>query len=826
MSKGLFSRGGSTVKFPVKSIIYHGLYEDTAMSKEIATDPPIYLILSSEFVKLRQGASTAQGRSRSFWNITFHLSQVSVDSLETKEDRLVYTFESELDLVGEGDTEGPGDFPNPSTYPLAAASFLHKVVVITLGFPSPKLWETQSELVCQALLGKLALSKEQEEYIALNRNAINEEAEAEHKCLTVLGCLVKSVAVGDRILLGIWPKEDRPFRIYRGCTLVLREGGPRRLDGSATENSSKWSALIDAPVHAVLLNDVDIKLVGEANEDMVKVHPVANPMVQIEMLTSTRKLSEQWGEENFDTMCRQFEDQEATIPSGSTTKLPLSSMFLSSTPRVPTHDPWDTSISDINAFVPKGWNLNEAQTQAATQLLTHSLSLVVGPPGTGKTRTIAAAAMIVTQIMQPGSVGKARLAVLVPTHAAAAAVMDQLSPAFESNHYGKEKLTRLRGRADSEARLFAGVTAPDDDITQMIACAKESSSTYRQFLDGIRTIQASGRLKSHLKDFNKQRQELIRAFMKGVQVVVTLPLNIREMIRREFNPEFVIFDEANFFRDPEIFHVLGHLRPDARVLFVGDDKQLSPPVFTTEGNTAWSVSAFERLINKKYHHTLLNVSYRSHKILYRPTSVTFYDGKVRTFSDGPCIDFGINAASPLVVRLGNMTWTLPGLSHFLHLARVEGDARKDPSGSWFHSQEAELGVTLARILVDRGVRDILIVTPYRAQVAEVKKIWEKRYPGIQVHPRVQTVDGSQGSEADAVIVLITRNRGSVSFLQSTKRANLMFSRACVSQYVVGNWEWVGSRRFMETAEKFFTYLNEADRVLNRTNYYTVYPKIE
>ncbi|KAB8221967.1 P-loop containing nucleoside triphosphate hydrolase protein [Aspergillus novoparasiticus] len=798
MSKGLFSRGGSTVKFPVKSIIYHGLYEDTAMSKEIATDPPIYLILSSEF-----------------------------------EDRLVYTFESKLDLVGEGDTEGPGDFPNPLTYPLVAASFLHKVVVTTLGFPSPKLWETQSELVRQALLGKLALSKEQEEYIALNRNAINEEAEAEHKWLTVIGCLVKSVAVGDHILLGIWPKKDRPFRIYRGCTLVLRgehwfrkKGVPEDWMASVTENSPKWSALIDAPAHAVLLNDVDVRLVGEVNEDMVKVHPVANPMVQLEMLTSTRKLSEQWGEENFDTMCRQFEDQEATIPSGSTTKLPLSSMFLPSTPRVPTHDPWDTSISDINALVPKGWNLNEAQTQAATQLMTHSLSLVVGPLGTGKTRTIAAAAMLVTQIMQRGSVGKARLAVLVPTHAAAAAVMDQLSPAFESNHYGKEKLTRLRGRADSEARLFAGVTAPDHDITQMIACAKESSSTYRQFLDGIGTIQASGRLKSHLKDFNKQRQEPIRAFMKGVQVVVTLPLNVREMIRREFNPEFVIFDEANFFRDPEIFHVLGHLRPDARVLFVGDDKQLSPPVFTTEGITAWSVSVFKRLINKKYHHTLLNVSYRSHKILYRPTSVTFYDGKVRTFSDGPCIDFGINAASPLVVRLGNMTWTLPGLSHFLYLARVEGDARKDPSGSWFHSQEAELGVTLARILMDRGVRDILIMTPYRAQVAEVKKVWEKRYPGIQVHPRVQTVDGSQGSEADAVIVLITRNRGSVRFLQSTKRANLMFSRACVSQYVVGNWEWVGSRRFIETAKKFFTYLNEADRVLNRTNYYTVYPKTE
>jgi hypothetical protein len=75
--------------------------------------------------------------------------------------------------------------------------------------------------------------------------------------------------------------------------------------------------LIDAPIHAILMNDVDVRLVDHVNEEDVKVHPVANPVVQTQMLEAIRKLSEHWGEENFDAMCRDFENQETAIPSGS-----------------------------------------------------------------------------------------------------------------------------------------------------------------------------------------------------------------------------------------------------------------------------------------------------------------------------------------------------------------------------------------------------------------------------------------------------------------------------------------------------------------------------
>ncbi|GES66652.1 P-loop containing nucleoside triphosphate hydrolase protein [Aspergillus terreus] len=182
--------------------------------------------------------------------------------------------------------------------------------------------------------------------------------------------------------------------------------------------------------------------------------------------------------------------------------------------------------------------------------------------------------------------------------------------------------------------------------------------------------------KDQLRLYNKQRRELIDRVMADVQVVITLPFNVKEMLRRNFNPQFVIFGEASLSA--------------TRISSIGDHKQLSHPVFTPAGEAAWSKSAFERLIEKEYHQTLLNIPSRSYKDLYEPTSVAYYEGKVDTFRNQPSGDLNITSANPLRVRLADRTWTLRGLSHFLHLPHIQGSMRKDPSGSLFHQQEAEL----------------------------------------------------------------------------------------------------------------------------------------
>ncbi|GKZ22053.1 hypothetical protein AbraIFM66951_004909 [Aspergillus brasiliensis] len=109
------------------------------------------------------------------------------------------------------------------------------------------------------------------------------------------------------------------------------------------------------------------------------------------------------------------------------------------------------------------------------------------------------------------------------------------------------------------------------------------------------------------------------------------------------------------------------------------------------------------------------------------------------------------------------------------------------------------------------------MSPYKAQ------LWEQKHPNTHINPRVQTVDASQGSEAEAAIVLITRNFASAGFLRLTKRTNLMLSRARLVQYVVGNWDWVGGKRFKDGV-KFRVYLDQADQVLDKMTSYPIFPE--
>ncbi|KAI9041409.1 uncharacterized protein KD926_006805 [Aspergillus affinis] len=90
------------------------------------------------------------------------------------------------------------------------------------------------------------------------------------------------------------------------------------------------------------------------------------------------------------------------------------------------------------------------------------------------------------------------------------------------------------------------------------------------------------RVNSRFKEYNKQRLELLGVAMAGVQVVVTLPMDVEEMLRRGLDPQFVIFDEASF---------------SGTLTFT--TSYLSPPVFTQQGEKAWQASAFEHLVSKK-----------------------------------------------------------------------------------------------------------------------------------------------------------------------------------------------------------------------------------
>jgi len=104
-------------------------------------------------------------------------------------------------------------------------------------------------------------------------------------------------------------------------------------------------------------------------------------------------------------------------------------------------------------------------------------------------------------------------------------------------------------------------------------------------------------------------------------------------------------------------------------------------------------------------------------------------------------------------------------------------------------------------LLGAGVapRDLAVIAPYDAQVQLLRQ-------RLAAHPDVEvdTVDGFQGREKEAVIVSLTRSNdaGELGFLTDIRRMNVALTRARKKLVVVGDGATVRRHPFYEG---FFRY---------------------
>ena len=76
---------------------------------------------------------------------------------------------------------------------------------------------------------------------------------------------------------------------------------------------------------------------------------------------------------------------------------------------------------------------------------------------------------------------------------------------------------------------------------------------------------------------------------------------------------------------------------------------------------------------------------------------------------------------------------------------------------------------------------------------------------------VKTVDGSQGDEAQIVILSTVRDGRDLGFIQSASRANVATSRQKAALYIIGNWGAATSKRGAKEYTNYFGKYLEAAR---------------
>lgn len=432
--------------------------------------------------------------------------------------------------------------------------------------------------------------------------------------------------------------------------------------------------------------------------------------------------------------------------------------------------------------------LLDAQRRAVElALTTNSLSLVHGPPGTGKTRTLVE---IARQCVARGE----RLLVSAPSHAALDTLGERLLearvPLVRLGHPARateimESATLDARIADSDAaklakRFVDDAAAVRKRASRMTVRSREDRDARRELYAEARRLDRDAR---RVLDVEAERQ-LARARV----VLATLAACEGSEIRGE-SFDRVIVDEATQSIDPLVLIPLS--RAPLAVL-AGDPEQLPPTVLSRDAEKlGLAITVFER-IRARHGATVcvtLDVQHRMHERISAFPSARFYAGELHDSDAARARDLATLGAREDTARPSPFTF-LDAAGRGWEEERTAEDASTSNPG------QAERTVAEVRRLLSRGVaeKDVAIITPYEAQARRIRGLLApERARGLEIG----TVDGFQGREKEVVVVDLVRSNSEsdIGFLAELRRTNVAITRARRMLLVIGDGATLGAHAF-------------------------------
>ncbi|MBI3299103.1 MAG: AAA family ATPase [Elusimicrobia bacterium] len=443
-------------------------------------------------------------------------------------------------------------------------------------------------------------------------------------------------------------------------------------------------------------------------------------------------------------------------------------------------------------------DLNEYQRAAVRRALAADpLSLVHGPPGTGKTTVLA-------EVVRQAAARGWRVLATAPSNVAVDNMLEKVLVAglrvVRLGHPARtlESLRHATLSAQvAEDGQFSSVQEMDawrERLHKRLARRGSRPMDYSE-RDGMR--READRL---WREARKAEEAIGRRLVLSAQVVLSTHGGLSSNhLKGEF--DLVVLDEASQAPEPLSWVALTR---GARAVFAGDARQLPPTLYAkdaAEGGLA--VTLLERLEKTLPEdlQTLLRVQYRMHETIMGFSSKEFYGGKLvadesvkaHLACELPGAASDDLTGVPLVyVDTAGTGWE-EGLDELLQ--------------SRFNEGEAELAVKLARRLLDAGLdpKQVAILTPYTAQSRLIKS--KLRVPGLEIG----SVDGFQGREKEATVLSLVRSneRGEVGFLSDTRRMNVATTRARRLSIVIGDSVTISQhpfyRAFLAYAEAHGSY---------------------
>ena len=436
--------------------------------------------------------------------------------------------------------------------------------------------------------------------------------------------------------------------------------------------------------------------------------------------------------------------------------------------------------------VPFPW-LNATQERAVNQILrARDVAVVHGPPGTGKTTTLLEA---IYEVLRRES----QVLVCAQSNMAVDWISEQLVDRGISvlrmgnpTRVNDKMLSFTYERSVENHPDYPDLWAIRRTIRQLQASARGRSESLHQKIARLRDRQTD--LEARI------RQEVL----ENVRVIACTLAGAGSPLLYGMHFHTLFIDEAAQALEAACWIAI---RKADRVILAGDHQQLPPTIKNIEAERRGLAKTLMETIVESCPDavTLLDTQYRMNETLMHFSSEWFYEGRIK--------------CSPSVRSRSILELNKP----IIWIDTSELDAKERFVGETYgrvNDVEAQLTIDcLLRFVEETGRQhmteegiDIGIISPYKAQVAQLRKLIraEKALRPYRSAISVNTVDGFQGQERDVVIISLVRSNddGQIGFLSDLRRMNVAMTRARHQLIILGNAHTLSSSPFYKALHEY------------------------
>ena len=429
--------------------------------------------------------------------------------------------------------------------------------------------------------------------------------------------------------------------------------------------------------------------------------------------------------------------------------------------------------------------LNASQQRALGATLELPISLIHGPPGTGKT-TVLASAVHAALLQDIG----AKVLLVAQTNDA----VDNLVCAVLKSRCASQLATGELVRVGSAGDLVRPELA--ECSLDYLAKVHPRAPELARLNEAMHALHDPTEKRKAYAKMQRLGAVIEQDIIQNARIVATTLVGSGgAQFQAGASFSVVVLDEATQATLPASLiplQLLDDNHPGSqRVVFAGDHKQLAPTVISVPAREGgYAVSIFEILIEQGGCLTLLlDTQYRMHAAISDFPRRHFYQGAV---VDAPAV-----VDSPAAAQLlHGVRWPVRGQP--VALIRMAAWEKVGAGGSKTNPGEAHTIVECVRRLrhscpaLFSGGGDntvgVAVLTAYNGQKALIQELLGQAEQAQDVV--VSTVDGFQGREAHVVLISMVRANTlqSVGFWADERRLNVVLTRARSALIVVGHPE--------------------------------------